>query len=313
MRMDTVTSPRSAFTLVEILIVIAIIALLAALLFPAFSRARESSRQTTCVTNLHQISIAVQQYFQDERRYPDSLVDLLPEGSKYDDGTPSPTPIPTIGPNVSGYLKNGSDGLLCPDDDLPNDTPRSSYGSLKKSPNPPVASASPAVTGTSADPNGDVGKYAFNYWGYDADGFAYPDADAVSQAGLSPSFLVYQTVEERSQSGPPTTLTGSQVRFNTPAMSSGYDANQRPGRNIVRYSLANRFAPPSTIVTHCMFHRIQTADNLSAPGQLGQGVSGTSDKNARDIVLRLDGSAKSVLVPEWKSDPTGNKWQNQTP
>ena len=298
-----ISSSRFAFTLIEILIVIAIIALLAALLFPAFNRARESGRQTTCATNLQQISIAVQQYFQDERRYPDSLVDLLPEGAKYDDGTTSPTPVPTIAPNVTGYLKNGSDGLLCPNDDLDNSTPRSSYGSLSK-----TVPARP--TDFATNPNADVGRYAYNYWGYDADGFAYPDATAVSTATSPPpaSALVYQTVYTRV-GGVTTVIPPANVKFNHPLMT-GYDPTQRPTRNVLRYSLANRFAPPSTIVLHCMFHRVQTADNLIAPGQLGDASAGSGSKNARDIVLRLDGSAKSVNVSEWKDR---SLWQTQTP
>ena len=44
---NQVHSRRSAFTLVEILVVISIIALLAALLFPVFSSARENARQKT--------------------------------------------------------------------------------------------------------------------------------------------------------------------------------------------------------------------------------------------------------------------------
>lgn len=46
---------RSAFTLVELLVVIAIIALLAALLSPALSKAREQARGIKCISNLKQI------------------------------------------------------------------------------------------------------------------------------------------------------------------------------------------------------------------------------------------------------------------
>ena len=305
----TSSSPRFAFTLIEILIVIAIIALLAALLFPAFSRARESGRQTTCRTNLQQISIAVQQYFQDERRYPDSLVDLLPEGAKYDNGTATGD---VIGANVTGYLKNGSDGLLCPNDDLDNAKPRSSYGSLSKT------VPAPRPTTFATDPNADVGQYAYNYWGYDQNGFAFPNATSVAQYGFPPSFLVYQTVTIPASSGGRTPLMPA--RFNHPTMS-GYDPTQRPSRNVLKYSLTNRFAPASTIVLHCMFHRVQTADNLIAPGQLGDTSAGNGAKNARDIVLRLDGSAKSVNVSEWNptpgapptAAPDSYKWLTQTP
>src|SRR4051794_15411961 len=55
---------RSAtgFTLVELLVVVALIIILAALLFPVFSQARESSRKARCLTNLKQISTAVLMY-----------------------------------------------------------------------------------------------------------------------------------------------------------------------------------------------------------------------------------------------------------
>lgn len=56
--------PR-AFTLVEILIVLAIIAILAAILFPVFSQVRERARQSTCASNLKQIGVAVLMYTQD--------------------------------------------------------------------------------------------------------------------------------------------------------------------------------------------------------------------------------------------------------
>jgi prepilin-type N-terminal cleavage/methylation domain-containing protein len=54
--------PRSAFTLVEILVVLVIIAALAAIIFPVFARVRESVRRSVCVSNLHQIGIALSLY-----------------------------------------------------------------------------------------------------------------------------------------------------------------------------------------------------------------------------------------------------------
>ncbi len=52
-------SVTRGFTLVEILVVILIIAVLASLLFPAFAKAQEKGRQTTCLSNQHQINVAI--------------------------------------------------------------------------------------------------------------------------------------------------------------------------------------------------------------------------------------------------------------
>lgn len=64
-------SRNFAFTLIELLIVISIIALLAAILFPVFSRARENARRSTCQSNEKQLSLALIQYTQDyDERLP---------------------------------------------------------------------------------------------------------------------------------------------------------------------------------------------------------------------------------------------------
>jgi len=56
---------RNGFTLIELLVVIAIIAILAAILFPVFARAREKARQTSCLSNLKQLSLAILMYAED--------------------------------------------------------------------------------------------------------------------------------------------------------------------------------------------------------------------------------------------------------
>lgn len=53
---------KKAFTLVEIMIVVAIIGLLAAIAIPSFMKARTTSQQNACINNLRQIEAAKDQY-----------------------------------------------------------------------------------------------------------------------------------------------------------------------------------------------------------------------------------------------------------
>ena len=61
---------KRAFTLIEILVVIAIVALLAAIIFPAFATARGKARSATCQSNLKQLGAAMAMYIGDYERYP---------------------------------------------------------------------------------------------------------------------------------------------------------------------------------------------------------------------------------------------------
>ena len=88
--MNIKTSRKSGFTLVEIMIVVAIIGLLAAIAIPNFVRARTTSQTNACINNLRQIDGASQQWALENKQ--------------------ASTVTPTYA-NISGYLKNA---VSCP-------------------------------------------------------------------------------------------------------------------------------------------------------------------------------------------------------
>lgn len=95
-----------AFTLIELLVVIAIIALLAALLLPLLGRTQESGRAAVCLSNLHQIGLALQLYVQDNRNH-------LPVMRDRSLTTTNELPSPDL--VLSNYVGNIRI-LLCPSD-----------------------------------------------------------------------------------------------------------------------------------------------------------------------------------------------------
>jgi prepilin-type N-terminal cleavage/methylation domain-containing protein/prepilin-type processing-associated H-X9-DG protein len=113
---------KRGFTLIELLVVIAIIAILAAILFPVFAQAREKARQTTCLSNLKQLSTGMLLYVQDyDEKYPNSYVDvasraaceLLPGGCWFSTNGPWYSFWPQL---YSAYTKNFQIAT-CPDGD----------------------------------------------------------------------------------------------------------------------------------------------------------------------------------------------------
>ena len=79
--MQIKTLRRAGFTLVEIMIVVAIIGLLAAIAIPNFVKARTTAQQNACINNLRQIDGAVQQWALEKGAGPETSVqidDVLP-------------------------------------------------------------------------------------------------------------------------------------------------------------------------------------------------------------------------------------------
>jgi prepilin-type N-terminal cleavage/methylation domain-containing protein/prepilin-type processing-associated H-X9-DG protein len=95
------------FTLIELLVVIAIIAILAAILFPVFARARAKARQSACLSNMKQISLALIMYASDHDQ-------LLPYWCVWQNGTDHDNLDVTWDVSINPYMKN-SQLLICPD------------------------------------------------------------------------------------------------------------------------------------------------------------------------------------------------------
>lgn len=219
----------------ELLIVLAIIAMLAAILVPAFARAKETANQTNCAANLSQIFIAVREYRDDEGYYPNGLHDLM----------------------AAGFI-NSDKSLICPEDDVEGGS-RSSYGDRN---------GEPTCLYSCDDP----GRMVWNFWGLNEDGWSLKpagnpaDPDAANATGRASARIKPATAYDRI-------------------------------KNPINYSLSNRFAPGDTVITHCVFHRMATSSindftSLYDDPALGAG--------ARDIVLRIDGAARTVDVSRFK-------------
>ena len=75
---------RQRFTLIELMVVIAIIAILASMLLPALSKAREASQKGVCLNNLKQVGILINLYCDDNAEaFPHSLDQVAPQKQWY--------------------------------------------------------------------------------------------------------------------------------------------------------------------------------------------------------------------------------------
>lgn len=306
------------FTLVELMVVIAIIAVLAAISIPVFSRTRENARQTRCTANLHAIAVALRSYMTDWNGFP------LPYDSAK--GTGGVTQL-----YLDGYLSSNR-VLRCPDDDTllddyikannidvntsPGDRwkPKSAGGAGENFFADRYSSYNQLLLPNAATP---IAYPLYNYYGYRGAGDDYRNgAQAVTvgsysiqptPAGTGPSGLMDDKTTT-SEIGSlyvanGSTLAGGLVwakaiytdanhlfyydsRVFDRDMSKSYNTDYgRPLWDTTSGSytsyfpgLVNRNAPDNTIVTHCPYHRNWFGNNTATQQDLIVRLGGDTEK-----------------------------------
>jgi general secretion pathway protein G len=106
------TNRSAAFTLIELLTVIAIIGILAAIIIPTVSRVRQSARRAQCTANLKSIMMAAHLYANDNKNKLPRVAD--PALGTYNNGTPNPNGSGLID-LLLNYTNNGYPSFYCAD------------------------------------------------------------------------------------------------------------------------------------------------------------------------------------------------------
>lgn len=123
-------SRRGGFSLVELLTVIAIIAILAAIIFPAMAAVKDRARQNQCITNLKNIGMGLELFKTDNRRYPEVLGAHVQSGVRFDSAN-DPNGL------FREYVKS-DDIFKCPNSKISSMTDGVTYGKYTYNSTPTV-------------------------------------------------------------------------------------------------------------------------------------------------------------------------------
>ncbi len=272
---------RHGYTLIEMLVVIAIIGVLAGLIFPVAASAKKRAKQTQCMNNMYQIFTALKQFQLDEHRYPEFIAGPVQwkdaQGYHYSGPRDAPLPLNMTTGMVGGT--NGGNGravslypeyintlntLKCPMQDLGGERILYTLGpagngkyNTKEDPMYPILSGfnkkpfrGEGLAAQGLEPNGSAGQGAFWVYKYSSYDWQCPMSN-VSVGDDPPGEAHY-----------------------SPAWAD-WDGTMPVPDNLVR-QLRWRTPPEDTMVCWCSNHR--SIDGTGAP-----------NGGSNDVVLFLDG------------------------
>ena len=112
--------PQRGFTVTELVVVIAIIVVLAAILFPVFANVRRNARKVQCLANLHMIGVAMGMYLRDHASYFPNWCPTHPDPGS----APTPKDAPGTGIKtwdmiLGDYMEAWKQHVVCPDNPMP--------------------------------------------------------------------------------------------------------------------------------------------------------------------------------------------------
>lgn len=279
---------KRAFTLVELMVVLGIIALLSAIIFGAFSSVREGNKRGSCQGNLNQIYAAARLYSQDnDGQFPYLNANIADDSGSSSNKAPDGGAglwslyvyaVPTSTNNPFGLPLSNNDGQL-----PSNGDPR------------PAAILASYLKGPRAfhcpSDNFDKDLTYATLTGIDKITLSSAQIDFVgsdNRRHLNPYYLSYQGPDYQGPDAQPTGKLFSTFRRSNAKRQLSYYNQLTPSPNGT-VQITPRRAPDQTVVTYCRFHRSLTTDGFTKQ---------TDFSRTFDNVLFLDGSVQSVPVEQ---------------